>query len=254
MARCAGVFLDAGANRGDTLFSWYRVPACVDGPRLKNTLPPPKPGDPCDWKWPWWLPLETRRTWCAESYEANANFTRPLRQAAAVLRAELPAVASIAVHTSTAVGVRDGVALLGVDAVHGVGSSLQLQRRAMDSGGRAGSGAPVGRITQRVRVVDAVRVVADLGATGVPVALKLDIEGTEYEVLRDLMLTGLLCRHVQTLWVEFHQPAAPAPAPAPSRPAFEWTLRSHNASWEALEREWLPLASARCATTLLRWD
>ena len=122
----------------------------------------------------------------------------------------------------------------------------------MDSGGRVGLGAQVGSITQRVRVVDAVRVVADLGARGVPVALKLDIEGTEYDVLRDLVLTGLLCRHVQTLWVEFHRPAAPAPESGAA--ALEWMLRSHNASWEALQREWLPLASERCATTLLRWD
>ncbi len=249
--QCAGVFLDAGANRGDTLFSWYRTPACVNGPRLKNTFTTPRRG-PCDWKWPWWLPLETRQTWCAESYEANANFTRALRQTAAALRAELPAASRVVVHTSTAVGVRDHVAPFGIDTVHGVGSSLQLQRRAMDRHGRSAGGEVVGRTTQPVRVVDLVRVVADLGATGVPIALKLDIEGTEYEVLRDLMLTGTLCRHVQTLWVEFHQPVAPVPAP--SKGAFEWMLQSHNASWEALQREWLPLASTRCGTTLLRWD
>lgn len=249
--QCAGVFLDAGANRGDTLVSWYRMPACVNGPRLQHELTSPR-RVPCDWKWPWWLALETRRTWCAESYEANGNFTRALRQAAAMLRAELPASSRIVVHTSTAVGVLDHVAPFGIDAVHGVGSSLQLQRRVMDRRGRSGAGEVVGRTTQSVRVVDLVRVVADLGATGVPIALKLDIEGTEHEVLRDLVLTGTLCRHLRTLWVEFHQPAAPAPAS--SRAAFEWMLRSHNASWEALQREWLPLASARCVTTLLRWD
>ena len=208
MARCAGVFLDAGANRGDTLFDWYRAPACVDGPRLKTASAASGATVAA---------IGSGRGGCrsrragrgAPALRSQCQLYAPAAAAAAALRAELPAVASIAVHTSTAVGVGATASrFLGVDAVPGW-APLQLQRRAMDSGGRAGLGAPVGRITQRVRVVDAVRVVADLGARGVPVALKLDIEGTEYDVLRDLVLTGTLCRHVQTLWVEFHRPARP---------------------------------------------
>ena len=214
MARCAGVFLDAGANRGDTLFSWYRAPRASTGRVSKTRCRPQSATVAAIGSGRARLPLATRRTWCAESSRSQCQLYAP---AAAGGRGAARRASGRSEHCRAHLhgGGRTRRRRAPRRRRRPRGGQLAPAAAARHGLGRArGLGAPVGRITQRVRVVDAVRVVADLGARGVPVALKLDIEGTEYDVLRDLVLTGLLCRHVQTLWVEFHRPAAPAPEAA----------------------------------------
>ena len=139
-------------------------------------------------------------------------------------------------------------------AVHGTGSSLQLHRHALDANFKKGAGARVGANTTTVHTVDATAFLDSVGS-GAPIALKLDVEGSEYDILRDLMLSGVLCRRVETLWVEFHA-AEGATKGTPTRvdKVFKWMLETHNESTHALQQAWLPYKSARCVTTLLQWD
>ena len=54
----------------------------------------------------------------------------------------------------------------------------------------------------RIQTLDAVRYLWSLRAR--TVALKLDVEGSEFTMLRDLLLSGALCARVDQLWVEWH--------------------------------------------------
>ena len=248
MPRCAGTFVDAGANVGDTLWSWYNDPSCAVAPRQLRAN-----GVRCAWQWPWWLPLHVRRQWCSEAFEANPQHTRRLRHAKE--RLETRVGPRIRVHVQTALSTKTDNVTFGLDLLHGTGSSLQLHRRALDAQGRKGSGARIGTNTTIVQSIDATRFLETLGARDGPIALKLDVEGSEYNILRNLFLSGVLCKHVHTLWVEFHGAQdATAGTPAHIDTFFKWMLESHNESTRALQKAWLPYPSAVCATTLLPWS
>lgn len=245
--KCAGIFVDAGANKGDTLLSWYNDASCAIAP--KKLLPK---SATCDWRWPWWLPLDVRRQWCAEAFEANPQYnSRLLRMKE---RLEDRFGIQINVHFKTAFSTKNGNAVFGLDTVHGTGSSLQLHRRALDARGKKGAGARVGENTTTVRTVDATAFLDSVGS-GVPISLKLDVEGSEYAILRDLMMSGVMCKHVENLWVEFHT-AKDATVGTPTRvdEVFKWMLETHNESAHLLQKAWLPYKSERCATTLLSWS
>ena len=79
------------------------------------------------------------------------------------------------------------------------------------------------------------------------------MEGSEYDILRDLLMSGVLCKRVETLWIEFHS-TRDGTVGTPERvdEVFRWMLETHNESTRPLP--WLPYASARCATTLLQWS
>ena len=243
---CAGTFVDVGANVGDTLTSWYNEPSCALGFRKMRPN-----GVKCDWRWPWWLPLHVRRQWCAEAFEANPRFTNRLLRTKERLQTRHGI--RINVHARTALSTRNGSATFGIDTLFGTGSSLQLHRHALDAKLRKGAGARVGDHTTTVRTVDATPFLDSVGRRGVPIALKLDVEGSEYDILRDLLMSGVLCRHVENLWVEFHPTRdATVGTPASVDEVFKWMLQTHNVSTQT--HAWLPYKSARCATTLLHWS
>ena len=185
---CSGIFIDAGANRGDTLVDWFEKESCAINAHRKR---PKVTG--CWWAWPWWLQLDARRQYCAIAYEANPMRNRSLQRTAHRMRPH----ASIAIE-NTAFSTKDGVSTFGLDlmSADGVGSSLQLNRRTVNGQGKKGAGNLLSRNVTRVTTVDAVRVVSEAGATGLPVVLKIDIEGSEFAVLRDLLISGALCRFV----------------------------------------------------------
>ena len=244
--QCAGTFVDAGANVGDTLVSWYGDPSCAVGPRQVRSN-----GVRCGWQWPWWLPLHVRRRWCAEAFEANPEFTSRLLRTTE--RLEKRHGIRINVHAQTAFSTESGNATFGLDTLHGTGSSLQLHRHALDAKNRKGAGASVGDNTATVRTVDATSFLDSV--RGGPIALKLDVEGSEYDILRDLLMSGVLCKRVETLWVEFHSTRdGTVGTPARVDGVFRWMLETHNKSTRALQQAWLPYTSARCATTLLQWS
>ena len=244
---CAGTCVDVGANVGDTLTSWYNDPPCALAPRKMRS-----DGVKCDWRWPWWLPLHVRQQWCAEAFEANPQFTNRLLRTKERLEARHGV--NINVHAQTALSTRNGNATFGIDTLFGTGSSLQLHRHALDAQLRKGAGARVGDHTTVVRTVDATPFLGTVGRGG-PISLKLDVEGSEYDILRDLLMSGVLCKRVKNLWVEFH-PTRDATIGTPTRvdEVFKWMLQTHNDSTHALQQAWLPYPSARCATTLLQWS
>lgn len=244
--RCAGTFVDAGANVGDTLVSWYGDPSCAVAPRKVRSH-----GIRCGWQWPWWLPLHVRRQWCSEVFEANPLHTSRLLHTSE--RLEKRHGIRIRVHAQTALSTKNGNATFGLDTLHGTGSSLQLHRRALDAKNLKGEGARVGSNTTTVRTVDATPFLD--AVRGGPIAFKLDVEGSEYDILRDLLMSGVLCTRVQTLWVEFHGAQdATKGTPAHIDAVFKWMLETHNESTRELQQAWLPYPSARCATTLLHWS
>ena len=164
---CTGTFVDAGANNGDTLRSWYTDESCAIAPHQLR-------GKPCAWQWPWWLQLKERQKYCAKAYEPNSRLSHPLHHAAFILRHQLGV--HIEVFNGTAFGEADGTAVFGIDQTSGnaEGSSLMLHKRTKTLTGGVGTGPEVGENRMTVRTVDALRVLRE--APPGPIALKIDVE------------------------------------------------------------------------------
>jgi len=232
-AACIGLFIDVGANSGSSLHSWYEQEGCED---LKVRMGEAWPGikrSACAWEWPPWLPLNLRRRYCAEAFEPNPRFSQRLLETAR--RLEHAHGVSIAVYNGTAFSTTTGSALLRLDRTKGgLGSSLLLRK---PDTAQWGDVAPV-------RTVDGVAHLDMLPAEVGPLALKLDVEGAEANVLRNMLLSGVLCRRVHNLWVEWHSAAllgadnvrdVPPVAGVPSRPSlttihavYRWMLQSYS--------------------------
>ena len=247
---CIGTFIDAGANNGDTLRSWYTDESCAIAPHQLR-------GKPCAWQWPWWLQLKERQKYCAKAYEPNSRLSHPLHHAAFILRHQLGV--HIEVFNGTAFGEADGTAVFGIDQTssNAEGSSLMLHKRTKTLAGGVGTGPEVGENRMTVRTVDALRCFArrrrgplrsrstwrcaslrgsllnrfDAAPLSV---LPSPPQGYEGRLMRNLLLSGVMCRRVQNLWVEWHtakgqvrHPPAPAmPAPARSPPLYARHLNS----------------------------
>lgn len=164
---CIGTFVDAGANNGDTLRSWYTDESCAIAPHQLR-------GKPCAWQWPWWLQLKERQKYCAKAYEPNSRLSHPLHHAAFILRHQLGV--HIEVFNGTAFGEADGTAVFGIDQTssNAEGSSLMLHKRTKTLAGGVGTGPEVGENRMTVRTVDALRVLRE--APPGPIALKIDVE------------------------------------------------------------------------------
>ena len=70
----------------------------------------------------------------------------------------------------------------------------------MDESGKVARGAPVGEHPIQVRTLDAVTYLRSL--TAPRISVKLDVEGSEFELLRDLLASGALCERVENFWIE----------------------------------------------------
>ncbi|KOO29870.1 hypothetical protein Ctob_008777 [Chrysochromulina tobinii] len=115
--------------------------------------------------------------------------------------------------SNSAFSNQSAVASFGIDTIHGgsVGSSLELQRHTTDVHGKKGQGPTLKDQNSliRVRTVDAAAFLDGLGdATSRNIVLKVDVEGSEYAVLRRLIESGVLCRRVTDVFVEWHDQAA----------------------------------------------
>ena len=266
-ARCRAIFVDVGANAGDSLQLFFEAEGCVD---LKARMGDAWPGirkARCRWELPPWLPLSTRRTAynCAHAFEPNPRMVERLVKTSRALEASIPGL-RISIHNGTAFGTQDGTAPFYIDGAskHSVGSSLVLPtaaRRAED--------------TTVVRTVDGVNFLRGLDR-GVPIELKMDIEGSEEEVVRDLISSGVLCERVSNLWVEWHDtgkhkrpnesapwislnlPGAVRPESGSVKAVYKWMLRSmttgRNANAErAAGMPQPPLLGPHCRTMLQDW-
>jgi len=231
---CNGLFIDVGANEGDTLRRWFEFKSCSE----------PHPGDTdCMWTMPAYLPLSVRQTFCAASFEANPRHGPRLSKVAArVIRRHRT---NVSVHVGTAFALHNGTVMFGVDnsTARSLGSSLAATKRMLGRGGKPNRGPPVASNAISVHAVDAVRYLQGLSVNRI--ALKVDVEAFEYELLRDLIATGVLCQKVEDLFVEWHEDriawrAEGLPVPGPAlRAAYTWMLGN------ATRR--------RCRTRLHKW-
>ena len=249
-AACNGTFVDAGANVGDSLHMWYMVPSCSSAPHKLDG------GRGCAWQMPWWLPLSVRRTYCAMAFEPNPHLAAKLEHAAAHLRRYLGG--QIDVFNGTALAEADGTAPFGLDlqGYNNEGSSLMLNKRTKPVGGRVGSGQRVGENKVLVRTVNALELLRAVDPG--PIALKIDVEGYEGRLLRNLILSGVLCDRVPELFVEWHVSAQidardRGSMPAQTLDVYRWMLSTYNPNASALIKAWLPWADSTCNTTLLQW-
>lgn len=203
---CTHYFVDAGANTGDSLAEWYRQPTCWSATGVRYPLHLPLHPQ-CFYAWPPSLQIERRRQYCAVALEPNQRHWEALQGVAQEVRVSYGRNVTL---RPDAFFIREGTARFGVDTVgkDGVGSSLELQRRTTDAGGRKGAGPRLSdqHAIREVPTIDAAALLEALGgvATAPNVVLKVDIEGSEYTVLRHLLRSGVLCRRVSHLFVEWH--------------------------------------------------
>ena len=144
------------------------------------------------------------------SFEPNLAVAPKLHARIDELRAALPGT-TLRVVNDTAVSVREGVSPFGIDsgAYDGRASSLMLSRTAPLKAPDATKPKELGKVVEvgsqqkvSVRTLDFVHY---LRALRVPVvSLWLDAEGAEFEILRDLLTSGVLCARVDNLWMDWH--------------------------------------------------
>lgn len=233
-AACESLFLDVGANVGDSLVKWYTQPNCYENCEQRTTYPngvtckPASETCPivngkwmgdcatanetcfchklakenrCGWEWPYWMSLGVRQQFCAEAFEPNPTLAKSLQQQAhhLVRRGFAP---HIRVRNGTAWATRDGVQPFGIDVNFTTGSSLVLDKRTMGAGGRVARGVAVGENQVLVHTLDAVAYLRS--QTARRISIKLDVEGSEFTMLRDLLVSGALCERVDNFWIEWH--------------------------------------------------
>jgi hypothetical protein len=88
-----------------------------------------------------------------------------------------------------------------------------------------------------------------------PIVLKLDVEGYEGVLLRNLLLSGVLCARVTTLFAEWHSlyPQDAGSMPLETLGVYRWMLQTYNPNYTQLDRGWFPRGDSTCNTTLLGW-
>ena len=117
------------------------------------------------------------------------------------------------VVNDTAMSVRDLTNVpFGIDqgAYEGRSSSLVLSRTspakkdaASNSTGPAANIEVGSQRVVHVKTIDIVKYLRNLHHAK-EVAMQLDAEGSEFEMFRDLMLSGVLCNKIDNLWVDWH--------------------------------------------------
>ena len=141
---CAAIFLDVGSHSGGALFDFFQRLNCYETCGGNSTCRPENwsaqnchfcgsanSARQCGWMWPWWLPRDVRRNYCAVAFEPNPAVSPRLHAKADEIPRLNPGV-SVRVVNDTAVSVREGTAQFGVDtgAYDGRSSSLALSRTA----------------------------------------------------------------------------------------------------------------------------
>ena len=207
-----------------------------------------------------------RQGYCTEAFEPNRLHWDALGERARRLQAEFH---SVVVHHA-AFGLFDGNVSFGVDreTKTSEGSSLALSKRTRavtvrkgrTVAGLSGGGPEVGRSVVVAPSVDGVAFLRSLRkryGRDIKVALKLDVEGYEFALMRDLLVSGALCTIVSELFVEWHtgsidwrQEGLPV-EDKQMESVYKWLLRfAVNATGRY---EHVPRISPHCRTQLLRW-
>lgn len=266
MAVCKnGVFVDVGANNGDSLIKWYELEGCFDLKQHYEEMKQAWPGvkkSGCAWEWPVWLPLRTRRQYCAKAFEPNPQLAAALIKTAHNL--SLKHGVAIEVFEKTALSNTDDSAVpFFMSQSHSRQSSVSSSLLESKVAAMHMQGRPVKQIM--VKALNAVDYLNSLAGSG-PVAVKLDVEGLERELMRELVRSGVLCKRVDALWVEWHQASqmgqrsfsdSMGGAPRGIDESFRWILRQQNAMslrnlsnppWHVARYQ-----TRHCRTSIFKW-
>ena len=244
----AGVFIDVGANNGKSVEWWYTRHGCTERDW------------PCLFMIPAWLPLRLRQQQCALAFEPNPRHWKDLDKIVGVHNSSSH---QILVHRA-AFALDNGNMPFGLDneTKSQEGSSLALSKRTRQvvngKPGPSGRGPEVRASTITVPTVDGVAFLWEVAARyghDVPVSLKIDVEGFEFTLMRDLIVSGVLCSVVTNLFVEWHpsidwkREGLPEEEPRLEN-VYKWLLRF---GINRTGYEHVPHPTRHCRTTLMRW-
>lgn len=217
---CDCVFVDVGANNGDTLLGWWRgkghgARGSITGHGgLESLLPPAAAARLRACSSAPSQNSQSRRTHCYYGVEANPRWTKLLNHTQA---RERQLGNHVKVFTGTALAESDGEATFFVERHPGPGldASLEGARMVHYKDNKGWHRDPTksidasGAFTQvSVKTMAAGAFLSQLAAASDFVALKMDIEGSEFRLLHHLLLTQrrALCG-LGVLAVEWHEAA-----------------------------------------------
>jgi hypothetical protein len=193
--RCKNALFDLGANNGDTILRFFNLTSeFANSDKNKGFSGYMKA-----------LGISPSE-FCILSFEGNADYTDTLRSMEVRYAAE---VIQFYLFTSTVISTVDGPVVFYIDRVNpslSVGSSLLLSKTTSSLNTSAVvDGVDFGRILTEVSTP------VHRNWQG-KVVVKMDIEGFEYFVLRNLAARGLLCGFIDALIIEFHDKNEKMPA------------------------------------------
>jgi len=222
-SECTHIFVDVGANIGDSLAAWFNLARCVPGERGCRDI------------FPSHLSLTERKKFCAVAFEMNPILAQRLIETVAKLRQEGANILEVH-HAAFSTSSGNGYALID-DARKALGSSLALSKKML-------SGKPAETI--QVPTMDGIAFLRNLSEYS-HVVLKLDVEGLEYNLLPDLLMSGVLCHNVRDLFLEWHtgkntlswqEEQLPLPD-VDLRRAFTWMLKRAKSRCQLRLHDWI---------------
>ena len=184
---------------------------------------------------------------CAIGFEPNAHHSPGLNQIQEVYNMM---GFNVKIHTQTAVVADDdGVTAFHMDPVRegwgGLGSSIVQHRKT--------------KTKSAVRTINLVRFIEENFSPDATVVMKLDIEGAEFTVFPQLLMSGVLCKYIDFAFVEWHDhmrifqdsPIAKGlrPGPDPKNPEKGWNAKEIQLFVKAAAA-----ADPKCNTELIRTD
>ena len=200
---CEHLLLDLGANRGDTILRWLTEEKYSGRSRISSidTV----------------YSLEHRKKFCILSFEPNGMFESTLRATERRMCAE---GFKVKVKICTAVSDRFSESVIYIDDIstHSYGSSLIPEKKVNFAGQLHSLGKE-----QAVKLVD-MRAILSRVPESTELVVKMDIEGGEYDVLRSMIPSGLVCS-INVLIIEYHDHKLRKGAvPAGINGVIEWIL------------------------------
>ena len=188
---CARLFVDVGANTGQSLQQWYHNSDVGHGMGEYGRIE--------TWR--------RRRLYCADVFEASPHFTRRLTRAVESHRLR---GRNIRLYAATPFALGQTASFRAIGYVNNAGATRLRPPRAHRlstmpacptlaggnimpgaAGDESNASSPPGEEILRLRSMDAIEYLRGIGARRL--ILKIDVETFEFELLRGLIASGVLC-------------------------------------------------------------
>jgi len=200
LSECTGIFVDLGANRGDTIDKWYAgYYGSVHGREGGYTQGKSNMSPDFD--------LEN---FCVLSFEANSRWNRKLEEAQ---ERHKSLGHKVFIFAETVAENFFGVVEIYVDGLseNSWSTSIFANKKIPLEGAAdkvklraVGGDRSKLKAMKIVRAVDLGSILQVLSELNVPVIMKMDIEGAEFKILPHLLNTNSICGIVQYLFLELH--------------------------------------------------